>query len=633
MCGICGIVDNRANGIVREKAINDMCGELRHRGPDDHGIYLKNGTPSVGLGHRRLSIIDLSQAGHQPMANEDGSVQLVFNGEIYNYKDLKDELKMRGHIFRSESDTEVMVHLYETYGEECVRHLRGMFAFAVWDEKKKTLFLGRDRAGKKPLLYCQSGDNFCFASEFSSILASGLINKSINLKAVNYYMNFGYVPASSTIYNGVFKLPPAHTLTLKDGNIRLERYWQVDYSGKIKISEQEASEEVLRLLKEAVKIRLYSDVPLGAFLSGGIDSSAVVGLMSQVSGAKVKTFSIGFEESDYSELKYARMVAEKFATEHHEFIVKPNALEILPLLVERYGEPYADSSCIPTYYVCRETRRFVTVALNGDGGDEAFGGYERYQAMLVSENLQNFPAYLKSMINGLAGILPDSVNQKGTLRRLKRFLGSAGLPRTERYLRWAGILGEVRPDELYSDEFLKEIRPADPLAVLEPYLTCPGKSDLLDRLLLADTSTYLPDDLLVKVDIASMANSLEARSPFLDHKLIEFAAKLPSDLKIKGLTKKYILRKAVKGLVPEENIRRRKMGFGMPVGQWFRGELKVFLCDTVLSGPSLKRGYFKPRMLKKIVEDHVSGEKDYSFQLWAILMLELWHKKFMDTGI
>ncbi len=633
MCGICGIVDNRRDRIVGEEAISGMCRELRHRGPDDSGIYLNNGTPSVGLGHRRLSIIDLSQAGHQPMTNEDGSVRLVFNGEIYNYKELKVELEKRGHIFRSDSDTEVMVHLYETYGKECVRHLRGMFAFAVWDEKKKILLLGRDRVGKKPLLYYRAGDIFCFASEFSSILASGLIKKDINLKAVNYYMNFGYVPAPSTIYTGVFKLPPAHTLVLEGGDIRLERYWRLDYSPKIDISEQEASEETLRLLEEAVRIRLYSDVPLGAFLSGGIDSSAVVGLMSRVSGAKVKTFSIGFEESGYNELKYARMIARQFSTEHHEFIVKPNALEVLPMLVERYGEPYADSSCIPTYYVSRETKRFVTVALNGDGGDEAFGGYERYQAMLISENLQKLPAYLRKMISGLAGILPDSVDQKDTLRRLKRFLGSAGLPRGERYLRWAGILGEVRPDDLYSEEFLKEARLGDPLSILEPYLNCPGRSDLLDRLLSADTSTYLPDDLLVKVDIASMANSLEARSPFLDHKLIEFAAKLPSDLKIRGAAKKYILRKAVKGLLPEENINRRKMGFGMPVGQWFRGELKTFLFDTVLSGPALKRGYFKPGAVKRIVEDHTTGRKDYALQLWAILMLELWHIKFMDHSI
>ncbi len=633
MCGICGIIDYRNNSIIEEKTINDMCGELRHRGPDDEGIYLKNGAPSVGLGHRRLSIIDLSQAGHQPMTNEDRSIWLVFNGEIYNYRYLKDELKKRGHIFKSDSDTEVMVHLYEIYGEECIKHLRGMFAFAVWDEKKKTLLLGRDRVGKKPLLYCQSGNIFCFASEFSSILASGLIDKSINLKAVNHYMNFGYVPAPSTIYNGVFKLPPAHTLTLKDGNIRLKRYWDLDYSGKIKISEQEASEEVLRLLKDAVKVRLYSDVPLGAFLSGGIDSSAVVGLMSQVSDSKVKTFSVGFEESDYSELKYARAIAERFGTEHHEFIVKPNAIEILPMLVERYGEPYADSSCIPTYYVSRETKRFVTVALNGDGGDEAFGGYERYQAMMVSENLKKLPGYLKSIVSGLADILPDSVNQKNTLRRLKRFFGSAELPMAERYLRWVGILGEIRPDDLYSEEFLKAVRPDGPLSVIEQYLTGSNRLDLLDSLLLTDTSTYLPDDLLVKVDIASMANSLEARSPFLDHELIEFAAKLPSEFKIRGFTKKYILRKAVKGLLPKENIHRRKMGFGVPVGQWFRGELKDFLRETVLSSASLKRGYFRPNAVKKFVEDHISGKKDYTFQLWALLMLELWHKKFMDSGI
>ncbi len=633
MCGICGIVDYRKDNIVEEKTINNMCRELKHRGPDDEGVYLSNGAPSVGLGHRRLSIIDLSEAGHQPMRNEDGSVWLVFNGEIYNYRYLRDELKKQGHIFKSDSDTEVMIHLYETYGEECISRLRGMFAFAVWDEKKKTLLLGRDRVGKKPLLYYRSGNTFCFASEFSSILASGLIDKQTDLKAVNYYLTLGYIPAPFSIYKGVFKLPPAHMLILKDGDIRLKRYWRLDYSGKIKISEQEASEEVLRLLKEAVKIRLYSDVPLGAFLSGGIDSSTVVGLMSQVSDSRVKTFSIGFEESDYSELKYAKAIAERFGTEHHEFIVKPNAIEILPMLVERYGEPYADSSCIPTYYVSRETKRFVTVALNGDGGDEAFGGYERYQAMMVSENLQRLPGYLRRITGRLAGILPDSVNQKDTFRRLKRFFGSAELPRAERYLRWVGILGEIRPDDLYSEELLKVARSANSLSIIEQYLTGPNKPDLLDSLLLTDTLTYLPDDLLVKVDIASMANSLEARSPFLDHELIEFAAKLPSDFKIRGFTKKYILRKAVKGLLPKENICRRKMGFGVPVGQWFRGELKAFLRETVLSDSSLKRGYFRPDAIRKIVEDHISGKKDYTFQLWAILMLELWHKKFMDSGI
>lgn len=633
MCGICGIVNYRSDSIVEEKTINDMCTELRHRGPDDAGIYLGKDAPSVGLGHRRLSIIDLSEAGHQPMKNEDGSVWLVFNGEIYNYRYLRDELKKQGHVFKSDSDTEVMVHLYESYGEECVSRLRGMFAFAIWDEKRKTLLLGRDRVGKKPLLYYKSGNAFCFASEFSSILASGLIDKEIELKAVNYYMTFGYIPAPFSIYKGIFKLPPAHMLILKDGQIRLKRYWQLDYSDKIRISEQEASEEVLRLLKEAVKIRLYSDVPLGAFLSGGIDSSTVVGLMSQVSNSKVKTFSIGFEESDYSELKYASAIAERFGTEHREFIVKPNAIEILPVLVERYGEPYADSSCIPTYYVSRETKRFVTVALNGDGGDEAFGGYERYQAMMISESLQRLPGFLKSPIRVLAGILPDSVDQKDTLRRLKRFFGSAELPKAERYLRWVGILGEIRPDELYSEEFLKETRCNGPLSSIGRYLTGSNKPDLLDSLLLTDTSTYLPDDLLVKVDIASMANSLEARSPFLDHELIEFAAKLPSDFKIRGLTKKYILRKAVKGLLPGENISRRKMGFGIPVGKWFRGELRDFLRETILSGPALKRGYFRPGAIKNMVEDHISGKRDYTFQLWAILMLELWHKKFMESGI
>ncbi len=381
MCGICGILDYRSNAKVNASAISKMCAEIKHRGPDDEGVYIgtRNLSAAVGLGHRRLSIIDLSSAGHQPMANEDNTVWAVFNGEIYNYQDLKRELNNKGHIFKSATDTETVIHLYEEYGEECVNFLRGMFAFGIWDEKKQLLLLARDRLGKKPLLYAHIGGVFCFASEFSALLASDFIKKDINSDAINYYLTFGYIPAPLTIYKNVFKLPPAHRLILKDDKVTLGQYWHLDYSPKINISEAEAAAEVFKLLKEAVKIRLYSDVPLGAFLSGGIDSSAVVALMSQFSDKKVKTFSIGFEESAYNELKYARVIAKRFNTEHNEFIVKPNALEVLPLLVERYGEPYADSSCIPTYYVAKQTKQYVTVALNGDGGDELFAGYERYQ--------------------------------------------------------------------------------------------------------------------------------------------------------------------------------------------------------------------------------------------------------------
>lgn len=630
MCGICGIIDYNENSKVDRVAIGRMCAEMERRGPDDEGIYINKSRPAAGLGHRRLSIIDLSAAGHQPMSNEDGSLWIVFNGEVYNYKELRADLEKKGHIFKSNSDTETVIHLYEVYGEECVKHLRGMFAFAIWDERKHELLLARDRVGKKPLLYHHADNRFCFASEFSSILAGGLIDKEINKQAIEYYLTLGYIPAPFTIYKDVFKLPPAHTLVLKDGKAVASRYWELDFSRKLEISEEEAEKETLRLLGEAVRIRLYSEVPLGAFLSGGIDSSVVVALMSRLSGNKVKTFSIGFEEEDYSELEYARIVARRFGTDHHEFIVRPKALEVLPLLVERYGEPYADSSCIPSYYVSQQTKQFVTVALNGDGGDESFAGYERYQAMMIAEYYRGMPALARAAVGSLADLLPDSIEPKNSLRRIRRFFDNAALPKEKRYLRWVGIFGEVASAELYTDDFYRTITPHAPLDLIGSLLKDRGESSLLDRLLMTDIETNLPGDLLVKMDVASMANSLETRSPFLDQKLMEFAARLPDKYKIRRMTKKYILKKAAKDLIPRQNIYRRKMGFGVPVGKWFRGDMKGFLAETLLSDASLKRGYFNPAKIRELVEKHVSGQKDYSFQLWALLMLELWHRRFID---
>lgn len=630
MCGICGIISLWPKEAVSEDTLRLMCKELTHRGPDDEGVYLKNGRVSVGLGHRRLSIIDLSSSGHQPMANEDKTVWIVLNGEIYNFKELRPELESKGHRFSSDTDTEVIVHLYEEYGEECVKYLRGMFAFAIWDEERASLFLARDRVGKKPLLYSFWDGRFSFSSEFASLLAGGLVKKDINSEAVNYYLTFGYVPSPMSIYTGVFKLPAAHTLLFKDGEIKIKRYWRLDYSDKLNITEKEAVEETVSLLKEAVKIRLYSDVPLGAFLSGGIDSSTIVALMSQLSEAKVRTFSIGFEDDDYNELDYARSIADRFNTEHHEFIVKPDALGILPALVERYGEPYADSSCIPTYYVARQTKEFVTVALNGDGGDELFAGYDRYQAMIVAECLQKLPFFVKPVIKKLAGLFPDSLDPKNNLRRIRRFIEGAMLPLDKRYVRWVGIFDPVLKERFYSQDFKQKINDADIVNYIGSFLKGVNRLGLLDSLLNADVNTYLLNDLLVKVDITSMMNSLEARSPFLDHKLMEFAARLPEKYKIKGAVKKYILKKAIINLIPPENVHRRKMGFGVPVGKWFRNELKDFLQDTLLSQHSLKRGYFKPGAIKDTVKAHLEGRQDYTFQLWSLLMLELWHKRFID---
>ncbi len=638
MCGICGLIDFSGRP-VQEAAIYKMCQTMIHRGPDDEGVYINHQSPvtshqskpSVGLGHRRLSIIDLSPAGHQPMSNEDGNVWIVLNGEIYNYMELSKDLKDKGHKFNSNTDTEVVIHLYEEYGEECVKILRGMFAFAIWDEKRQTLMLARDRPGKKPLLYYYKNGIFCFSSEFSSLLASGLIDKEINLKAIHYYLTFGYIPAPMTIYKDVYKLPPAHIITIENGEINIKQYWSLDYTKKIKISEEDAADETLRLLKEAVKIRMYSDVPLGAFLSGGIDSSIVVGLMSQLTGEKVKTFSIGFDDEDYNELKYAKKVADTFNTEHHEFIVRPKALELLPLLVEHYGEPYADSSAIPTYYVSQQTKQHVTVALNGDGGDELFAGYERYQAVMLSEFYHKIPVTIqKNIIQKITNLLPDSIEPKNRLRRIKRFIDGAALPLNQRYLRWVGIFDEKFKSYIYTEEFLKNISDSNPVGIIAGFLNDSNGLNLLDRLLLTDTMTYLPNDLLVKVDITSMANSLECRSPFLDHNLMEFVASLPPEFKLKRFVKKHILKQAVKNIIPHDNIYRRKMGFGVPVGVWFRRELKGLLEGTLLSPNSLKRGYFKSDTIKNMVYLHTSAQKDYGFQLWALLMLELWHQRFKN---
>jgi len=628
MCGICGIIDTGKRNIINKQLLVNMCSAIKHRGPDDEGIYIK---ADVGLGHRRLKIIDLSEAGRQPMSNEDGRLWVVFNGEIYNYLELRRELEKKGHVFKSNTDTETVLHLYEEYQEDCVQYLHGMFAFAIWDENKQELLLARDRIGKKPLLYSYSDGIFCFASEFSALLKSGLINKKINYNAIDSYLAFGYIPAPQSIYQGVFKLMPANILRFKEGKVSTFQYWNLDYQKKINISEADAREEVLSKLKEAISLRLSSDVPLGAFLSGGIDSSTIVALMSQLRGSKIKTFSIGFDEEEYSELKYARNIAKKFDTEHYEFIVKPKALDVLPLLVERYGEPYADSSCVPTYYVAQATKRYVTVALSGDGGDELFAGYERYQGMVAAQLYQRMPGFFKAATRGFAHLIPDSIDPKNRMRNIKRFLNAANLGSAERYLRWLGIFeNKFKNEALYSVNFKNAIEKTNSLNYLCDYFNKFKDLNIVDKTAAVDINTTLLNDYLVKVDIASMANSLEVRSPFLDHKFMEFVFSLPVQYRMKGMIKKYILKKAIRNLIPKENVYRRKMGFGVPVGKWFRGELKDFLKHTLLSEISLKRGYFNPEHIRTMIDYHITGKADYSFKLWALLMLELWHQKFID---
>lgn len=627
MCGIIGIVNTNSRFVDPEtlKKMNDC---IVHRGPDDDGFYVKE---NVGLAMRRLSIIDIAH-GKQPIFNEDKTKAIVYNGEIYNFLELKTDLEKRGHKFYTNSDTETIIHLYDEYGADCVNYLRGMFAFAIWDETDKSLFIARDRVGKKPLLYSHlpNGD-LVFGSEFRALLAHPNVSKEVDFEAINHYLSFLCVPAPLTAFKQIRKLEPAHWMRWKNGEIETKRYWLPDFSKKIKISEAEAIEETTRILRESTKLRLISEVPLGAFLSGGVDSSTIVALMAQESEKPVKTFSIGFEEQDFSELKYARIVAKHVGAEYNEFIVKPDALDVLPKLVEHYGEPYADSSAIPTYYVAKETRKFVTVALNGDGGDESFAGYERYAAMKIAEIYHRFPKLARKLfVETPVNLIPTSEIKKSRARDAKRFLQAASLPKIERYFRWMSVFNREAKAELYTDDFSRKVEHQNSADFLDDWFQKANGAGILDSTLLTDQMTYLPNDLLVKVDIASMANSLEARSPFLDHKVIEFAASLPEHLKMRRFKTKSLLKKVAANLVPKEVIYRRKMGFGVPIGVWFRGEMKDFLREILLSEKSLRRGIIKPEMLKKYVDEHTSAKNDHAQQLWTLLMLELWFQRFID---
>ena len=627
MCGIVGIANANSRSVDRE-ILEKMNACIVHRGPDDDGFYLNK---SVALAMRRLSIIDVAH-GKQPIYSEDKTKAIVFNGEIYNFQELKKDLENRGHKFETNSDTEVIVHLYDRYGADCVDYLRGMFAFAIWDETDKSLFIARDRLGKKPLLYSlQSNGDLIFGSEFRAVLAHPNISREVDFEAIDSYLSYLCVPAPQTAFKQIRKLEPAHWLRWKNGRIETKRYWSPDFSKKIKISEEDAIEETLRILREATKMRMISEVPLGAFLSGGVDSSTVVALMAQESDQPVKTFSIGFEEQDFSELKYAKKVAEYVGAEYNEFIVKPDALEVLPKLVEHYGEPYADSSAIPTYYVAKETRKFVTVALNGDGGDESFAGYERHAAMQIAELYQRFPRILrKTLLETPVNLLPTSELKRSRIRDAQHFLQVANLPKTERYFRWMSTFNRAAKKMLYTPEFTETVAGQNPSAFIDKWFAKANGAGILDATLLTDQMTYLPNDLLVKVDIASMANSLEARSPFLDHKLIEFAATLPENLKMKRYETKSLLKKVAAKLVPSEVIYRRKMGFGVPIGNWFRGEMKEFVRGVLLSEKSLNRGIAKREMIEKYVGEHINAERDHTFQIWTLLMLELWFQRFID---
>jgi len=626
MCGICGKINFNSQPID-EQLLQKMTKVLNHRGPDDEGIYIKD---NVGLGHTRLKIIDLSTAAHQPMSNEDGTIWIVYNGEIYNFQELRKDLLEKGHIFRSKSDTEAIIHLYEEYGIDCVKFLRGMFAFAIWDDNIKRLFLARDRVGKKPLNYAIKNGSLIFASEIKSILQDSDFPREVNLKALDLYLTYQYVPAPETIFSGIKKLPPAHILVLENGKIKIERYWQISYKNSLKMKEEEYCERILELFTEACRIRMVSDVPLGAFLSGGIDSSAVVSIMSKISSLPVKTFSIGFKEESFNELRYARKIVRLFKTEHHEYIVKPDALEVLPKLIWHFNEPFADSSSLATYYLSKITRQEVTVALNGDGGDELFAGYERYTANKIANIYSLIPRFLRKGISSVVQYLPESTNKKDFIKGFKKFTKGGYFSKEKRYACWMSIFDNALKDNLYSQDLKNRLKGINSWDYISDAYKQSDTKDFINTILFVDTLTYLPNDLLVKVDITSMANSLESRSPFLDHKLMEFAATIPSNLKVKGLTNKYILKKAFSSILPKDILHRKKSGFGVPVGSWIKNELKDYTYGILLNQRCIKRGYFNEQTIKRILDEHSLGKVDHGHRIWSLINLELWHQMFID---
>src|SRR5499426_3027877 len=629
MCGIVGMSgpELTENAAAPRELIARMCGVIEHRGPDDEGHYIE---PGIAMGMRRLSIIDLA-TGRQPISNEDGSIWIVFNGEIYNHRELRETLLARGHELRTRSDTETIAHLYEDEGERCVERLRGMFAFAIWDRLERRLFLARDRVGKKPLHYALAGRTLVFGSEIKSLMQHPGVKCEVNLRAISDFLSFGYVPDPATAFDGVNKLPPGHTLTFKDGLISARRYWDFNYSGdsgegdgrEPESREEEYVERLRELIAESVRLRLESEVPLGAFLSGGIDSSVVVANMTREMGRPVKTFSIGFSESGFDELRYARIAARRFGADHHEFVVTPDICRLVEEVVWHHDEPFADVSSVPTYVVSKMARQHVTVALSGDGGDEVFGGYERYVVDQRRRRYERIPAFLRRALLRASRALPQGAYGK-------RFLRNIALEPAARYVDSVTYFDRDSQLNLFSEDARRSMAGYDPARRFERTFAATAARSRLERLLYLDSKTYLPGDILVKVDRMSMANSLETRSPLLDHRLIEFAQTIPASLKLRGLETKYILKRAAEGLIPEEIINRPKQGFDVPIRRWFNRELREMLDDTLRSARARERGDFNHRAVVAILDEHRRGVRDHARHLWGLLVLELWRRAFID---
>jgi len=624
MCGIAGIVSRAGGERVDDDLIHRMCQAIVHRGPDDEGLFVKNG---VGLGMRRLSIIDLS-GGHQPVFNEDRSVWVVFNGEIYNFPELREDLLKRGHHFTTHTDTEVIVHLYEEMGANCVDKLRGMFAFALYDERLGKLLMARDRLGKKPLHYAVQGQRLLFGSEIKSILVVAPELAVVNNEALLQYMYFGYIPDPLTAFATIHKLPPGHLLEFESGKVEVRRYWELpQYGTHAPTSEEECLEDMEHRLAEAVRIRLISDVPLGALLSGGTDSSTVVALMARASSKPVETFAIGFRDEDFNEAPYARMVAQKFGTNHHELIVEPDVLETVQTLTSSLEEPFGDSSMLPTFFVSRMARKYVTVALSGDGGDEIFAGYDRYRIHQRRQVFERVPGWARRFYRSrVYPRLPGDM-------RGKKFAYNVSLPWKERYVDGISFVPSFERDmPLLSNEFRAVMRESsDPQKVMFRYFDLAPAKDPVSQMLYVDTKTYMVADILTKVDRMSMATSLEVRVPILDHVFVEWATSLPVQWKLHQGQQKYILRKLAERIgVPREVLYRPKQGFALPLVHWIKNELKELILSVLLDPRTQQRGYFEARGVRQLLDEHFRGRRNHSGRIWRLLVFELWHRNYLE---
>lgn len=631
MCGICGIISHSPDLRIDKAFVEKMCEQIVHRGPDADGYYVNE---NMAFGMRRLRIIDL-ETGDQPIYNEDKTIGVVFNGEIYNYAELREDLIQKGHKFHTNADTEVLVHLYEEKGENLVRELRGMFVFAIWDTNTKKIFIARDRLGIKPLYYINTPNYFIFASELKSIVSLPVVNKEIDLDALNDYFSFLYVPAPLSIYKNIYKLPPAHYMILADKELDINQYWTPGFDKKVCIGdENEYVDSFISLLEDSVRCRLISDVPLGVFLSGGIDSSLVVATMSRVSNGPVETFSIGYEGdgSFFDERRYSRIVSKRFGTNHHEFVLRPtNVEELLEKVVPQFDEPFADASAIPNYILSKETRKYVTVALSGLGGDELCGGYERYVGCMLGAKYRKLPKILRRhIIQKAVNRIPDSKKGNHFNERLKRFVNSSDYSFIDRYFEIVATFNTEAKKMLLLPEVTKSVTRSSDEIFYNHYSRLSANSDPINAMSFLDLNTYLVDDLLTLTDRMSMASSLEVRVPLIDHLLVEFFAGVPPRLKIKAYSKKYLLKKAAERLLPKEVIYRKKKGFSVPLVLWFRGEIKDYV-KTILSEAALKSlGYFNPAYVTSVLDDHLSGRRNYDEKIWALINFVKWHETYMS---